>query len=360
MGSVSAPEVEGLRNQALLDKIDKLRELNVGTKVSLPQLVVVGDQSSGKSSVLESLTGFSFPRDVGLCTRYATQIRCRREPQNSVHITIIPRPDATDDIKQRLQSFRHVADAIEGKGFAEIFKKANAAMGIRPAGPASGRSGGASDDGLNTFSEDILSIDISGPDQPALTVIDVPGIFRAATPGLTTESDISLVTAMVKRYMKDERTIILAVIPCNVDIATQEILELAKEADPQGSRTMGVLTKPDLVLERTMKQTILDLVRGRRQYLKLGYCVVQNRSSDDANSTLKMRDEKERAFFQQDPWSTIASSKRVGVSALKVRLRDLLMDVSKREFPMVKAGKRPSSLSMFAWRANCYFFFSLF
>ncbi|KAI8945910.1 P-loop containing nucleoside triphosphate hydrolase protein [Xylaria longipes] len=66
----------GLGNQAVLTKIDKLRELNIGTIIPLPQIVVVGDQSSGKSSLLESLTGFAFPRAPGLCTRYATQITC--------------------------------------------------------------------------------------------------------------------------------------------------------------------------------------------------------------------------------------------------------------------------------------------
>lgn len=340
MGSTQG-NVEGLGHQALLDKIDKLRELNVGTMVPLPQLVVVGDQSSGKSSVLESLTGFSFPRAAGLCTRYATQITCRREPRRSVSITIMPRPNANDVLKQRLKRFRRYVDvdAIDGQDLASIFEEASLAMGIRSGAGVSDDEEEDEDYDLITFSEDILKIEVSGPDQPALTVIDVPGIFRTATPGLTTESDISLVTSMVKNYMKDSRTIILAVIPCNVDIATQEILKLAKDADPPGFRTMGVLTKPDLAPERAMQQNILDLIQGKRQDLKLGYCVVKNRGADDKDSTLKMRNDAERAYFREEPWSAIASSNRVGISALKVRLRDLLMDISKREFPKVKAGK---------------------
>ncbi|KAK8038602.1 hypothetical protein PG993_007013 [Apiospora rasikravindrae] len=82
----------GLGNQATLTKIDKLRELNVGALIPLPQLVAVGDQSSGKSSVLESVTGFSFPRAAGLCTRYATQITCRRAAEKRIFISIIPPP----------------------------------------------------------------------------------------------------------------------------------------------------------------------------------------------------------------------------------------------------------------------------
>lgn len=335
MGSITKTEnpIEGLGNQALLDKIDRLRELNVGSIVSLPQLIVVGDQSSGKSSVLESLTGFSFPRATGLCTRYATQITCRREPNSSFLITIIPRPDANETLKQRLRNFHRCLDKMDAQDLADIFEDANHAMGIRS---GDGLANGADDD-LITFSEDILKIEINGPDQPGLTVIDVPGIFRTPDPGRTTDNDITLVTSMVKRYMNDSRTIILAVIPCNVDIATQEILRLAKDADPNGFRTMGVLTKPDLAPERAMQQNILDLIQGRRQDLKLGYCVVKNRGADDESSSLQKRDEDERVFFRREPWSS-ASPGQMGSDALKTRLRDLLMDISKKEFPKVKNG----------------------
>lgn len=128
MGSVSGPYIStpvarGLGNQALLDKIDRLRELHVGGLVSLPQLVAVGDQSSGKSSVLESLTGFAFPRAAGLCTRYATQITCRRESLHSVTVSIIPRPGADDAANARLRKFRRSVDAVSGAGLVDIFEE---------------------------------------------------------------------------------------------------------------------------------------------------------------------------------------------------------------------------------------------
>ena len=123
-----------------------------------------------------------------------------------------------------------------------------------------------------------------------MTVIDVPGIFNNATPGLTTEDDIDLVRSMVKRYMQDSRTIILAVIPCNVDIATQEILKLASHADPEGQRTMGVLTKPDLAIEQAVKATVIDLLMGKRNDLQLGYVAVKNRSSGKSFFPYHIRD----------------------------------------------------------------------
>lgn len=123
--------------------------------------------------------------------------------------------------------------------------------------------------------------------------------------------------------------------PCNVDPATQEILKLAKEADPDGIRTMGVLTKPDLATERTTQDTVIDIVQGRRNKLKLGYYVVKNRSADDNTSTASDRHAAEEAFFMAPPWSSIATN--CGTPVLTARLRELLMEISKRELPKVKS-----------------------
>jgi hypothetical protein len=122
--------------------------------------------------------------------------------------------------------------------------------------------------------------------------------------------------------------------PCNVDIATQEILKLAETADPDGVRTMGVLTKPDLATERATQDAVIDLVLGKRNPLKLGYWVVKNRSADDETSTLAERLSAEKAFFMSPQWSNIMD--RCGVISLQNRLRGLLMEISKQEFPHVK------------------------
>src|SRR5438034_739145 len=87
------------------------------------------------------------------------------------------------------------------------------------------------------FSEDILKIEVYGPDEDHLTVIDVPGIFRKPTGGVTTKEDMGLVKGLVQRYIRNDGTIILAVIPANVDVATQEILTLAADFDRSGERT---------------------------------------------------------------------------------------------------------------------------
>lgn len=193
------------------------------------------------------------------------------------------------------------------------------------------------DPSLCTFSNHTLKIEICGPEQEHFTIIDVPGIFRVSSPPFTTDADVDLVRNMVEFYIQNSRTIILAVLPSNVDITTQEILKMAEKADPGGVRTMGVLTKPDLVTEVASRKAIKDLVLGKGKQLRLGYCVVKNRSADDAQSTGAQRLAQEQAFFGRSEWREIASSGRCGIESLKTRLRDLLMNITKQEFPHVKA-----------------------
>ncbi|KAL8725422.1 MAG: hypothetical protein Q9181_006421, partial [Wetmoreana brouardii] len=131
-------------------------------------------------------------------------------------------------------------------------------------------------EGQSNFSDDIFRIELCGPGKSHLSVIDVPGIFRTTEKGKTTEEDKLLVKNMVRRYIKNPRTIVLAVVAANIDVATTEILDMAAEVDQSGQRTLGILTKPDLV-DKGAEQDTMDLVRGRKKKLKLGYCVVRNR-----------------------------------------------------------------------------------
>lgn len=123
--------------------------------------------------------------------------------------------------------------------------------------------------------------------------------------------------------------------PCNVDVATQEILKLAEAADPGGIRTMGVLTKPDLATEEATRRAIIGLVLGKGNTLRLGHFIVKNRSADDNTSTLSDRAMAEKAFFTDRAWSSIRD--RCGVPNLKARLHELLMHISNQEFPIVRA-----------------------
>lgn len=123
--------------------------------------------------------------------------------------------------------------------------------------------------------------------------------------------------------------------PCPSDIATQQIFERAEEVDPEGKRTIGVLTKPDLLHEKATTDTVIELVKGNRKPLKLGYFVVRNRGADDLSSSLSQRHAVESGFFNEYPWSQLDKA-RLGIAALRLRLRELLMDRTSHEFPNVR------------------------
>jgi phage gp29-like protein len=103
----------------LLDIIDKLRSQGISRFVDLPQIIVCGDQSSGKSSVLEAISGMSFPTKDNLCTRFATELILRRNPLVGVKVHINPGPDRSDEEKKRLRALAHVLHDLDISGVVE-------------------------------------------------------------------------------------------------------------------------------------------------------------------------------------------------------------------------------------------------
>ncbi len=185
-----------------------------------------------------------------------------------------------------------------------------------------------------TFSDDVLKIEIQGPNEQHLSVIDVPGIFKKITAGVTTRNDMDMVRKMVSSYMENPRSIILAVIPANVDVATQEILDMAEERDPQGQRTLGVLTKPDLV-DKGAEQSVVDIVEGKSHSLNLGWCIVKNPGQQELTKSLTDRSIAEKSFFKiKDPWTKLPKD-RIGTEALRNRLVEILGEMVQREFSKV-------------------------
>lgn len=201
-----------------------------------------------------------------------------------------------------------------------------------------GLAEGSSDvgDTKKSFANDVLKIEICGPQQEHLSVIDVPGIFRKTTSGVTTKADMAMVRNMVSSYMQNPRSAMLAVIPANVDIGTQEILDMAEQCDPNGERTLGVLTKPDLVDEGA-EQAIVDIIEGRSHALNLGWCVVRNSGQQQLQDSTVERHAREKLFFTSEaPWNKLAKD-RVGIPALHTLLVEILGELIRREFPNVRS-----------------------
>ena len=193
--------------------------------------------------------------------------------------------------------------------------------------------GSASGQRTQTFTEDVLRLEISGPDEEHFSVIDVPGIFKRTTSGVTTKEDIALVNNMVHDYMSNPRSVMLTVIPCNTDIATQEILEKADDLDPEGLRTFGILTKPDLV-DESAEGPVLELLNGLKHQLRLGWHLLRNPGQKELDSHSKTRQELEREFLRKAPWNKVARDK-FGIDSLRNRLQEILAEHIRREFPKV-------------------------
>jgi hypothetical protein len=119
---------QGLAEPVMLEKIDKLFACGVGELVDLPQIVVVGDQSSGKSSVLEGLIQKPLPRDAGLCTRFATQIVFRRSTQQHVLVSIIPDRDASREHVNLVKAWGRSVPDLDPDTFKEIMTEVSDAQ----------------------------------------------------------------------------------------------------------------------------------------------------------------------------------------------------------------------------------------
>lgn len=293
----------------LLDIIDKLRSKGISRYVGLPEIIVCGDQSAGKSSVLEAISGMAFPTKDNLCTRFATELILRRHAIPSVKASIIPGPGRLPEEKESLCRFQVELDLTK-PDMGLVVGKAKEAMGLSEA---------------KAFSTDILRVELCGPSQPHLTMVDLPGLFRAGNRDQSVK-DAEIVRKMVRGYVKRPRSIILAVVSAKSDFALQEITELARELDPKGSRTLGLITKPDaLDAGSDSEAAYVKLAENKDVAFRLGWHILKNRDYKMRDATSTERDEAEERFFESGIWATM-NPRQLGVKSLKPRLSNVLKD----------------------------------
>lgn len=290
--------------RSLLDLIDKLQFAQLDD-VKLPQIVVVGDQSAGKSSVLEALTGTPFPREAGACTRFATEIRMRRAKETRLKVSIIPDKNRPQSDQARL--LQYGGDVTGDTPFDAMMRDATELIAPRS---IPGRFA----------ARDILVVEKSGPDMPLLTLVDLPGLVRVANRDQS-ENDIQTIEALSDRYMKSSRTIILAVIGGNNDYVQAPILKKARHFDPKGSRTIGVLTKPDMTERIGLEDKFIELVTNKDQEnsCKLGWFVLLNPGPGEQWQTPEDRANREAEFFSRGKWATLPPE-MWGIGALRAKL----------------------------------------
>lgn len=297
--------------KVLLDCIDSLRSLGVGKLVNLPQIIVVGDQSSGKSSVLEAISRVRFPVKGGLCTRFATELVLRKKPKEELVVKIrANNPDRQPDFNER----RFSKDDLPA-----IIEEAKKLMGVG--------------DDASSFSEDTLRVEVSGPDLEPLTLVDLPGFYHAGTSDQSPEG-ISTVLRLVERYMKQKNSIILAVVSAKNEIVQQKVLGEVQKHDPMRERTMGIVTKPDTLTPGSLEEEkYVQLAKNQEtsHIFKHGWHVLRNRDgqeSDERNAgaertSNESRDNAEKKFFDSGVWANYSSNNK-GVGSLRHKLSKVL------------------------------------
>ena len=178
----------------------------------------------------------------------------------------------------------------------------------------------------------MLRVEISGPNLPQLTIVDLPGIIHSGGKQQT-EADVKLVTRLVKSYMENQRSIILTVVTAKNDISNQIVLTMARAVDPEGSRTLGVITKPDTLHPGSNSElTFMELAKNDNIKFHLGWHVLRNRDFDTKDVSSALRDEAEAEFFAQGVWQTLPR-KTVGIDALRGRLSRVLLEHITTELP---------------------------
>ncbi|KAK7751822.1 hypothetical protein SLS62_006308 [Diatrype stigma] len=275
----------------LLDCIDRLRLQGIDHLISLPQIIVCGDQSSGKSSVLEAISGVPFPVKGNLCTRFPTELVLRRAAEKGVRISIVPHNSINDSKESGLAEFQEELDGFEG--FPTLIEKAQVAMGISTQGKG--------------FSKDLLR------KQSSL--------------------DVQLVQSVVKDYMKQPRSIILAVVSAKNDFANQVVLKFARSIDRNGTRTMSIITKPDTLSPGSeSEKSFLSLARNEEVNFDLGWHVLKNMDTEKGSTLLHQRNAEEARFFKDNVWRDLPSS-MLGILELRTRLSDVLLRQIATELP---------------------------
>ena len=171
---------------------------------------------------------------------------------------------------------------------------------------------------------------------PDLTLIDLPGITRIALKGSDQDENIEKVTKdMALRYVGDIRTIILCVIPANADMTTSDALQMARQIDPKGIRTVGVITKIDIMDAGTNAKKMLS---GQEVPLRLGYVGVKNRSQQDITDKKKVRQalKDERSWFENHPLYSSLPQNMLGTTSLTSKCTKIMFTHIKTHLPDIQ------------------------
>ncbi|KAJ7605171.1 P-loop containing nucleoside triphosphate hydrolase protein [Roridomyces roridus] len=338
---LSASEYANRRKQ-LLALMSQLRSVGAQGELDLPRIAVIGNQSAGKSSVVEAISGINVPRDSGTCTRCPLECRLASAPEWACRISIRREFDF---------SGRRIAGEVSEIPFGDLIRNRDEVeMMLRRAQLAvldptleiarimrmelKELKETLQDRRTAEFSKNVVCIDLEGPDLTDVQFVDLPGIIQNASPAV-----IRLVEEMVVDNIKGN-CLILVAIPMTDDIENQKAMTLAREQDPDGIRTIGVLTKPDLLStgSTTARALWLDVLEGRRHSLHHGYYCTRQPDDEERTDQITTAEARsvEAAFFQQTaPWADCTEQQRLGTPNLVSTLSRCLVQMIGETLPRI-------------------------
>uniref|UniRef100_A0A4W5RFC0 Interferon-induced GTP-binding protein Mx n=2 Tax=Hucho hucho TaxID=62062 RepID=A0A4W5RFC0_9TELE len=290
-----------------IDLVDDMRSIGIDKELPLPTIAVVGDQSSGKSSVLESLSEVALPRGTGIVTRCPLLLQLCNDKAVKWKAVI-----------SYGEKFRHEFDKP-----SEVVRLVEQAQNV-----LAGKGVG--------ICEDLITLKITSSTVCDLSLIDLPGITRVAVKGQP-EDIGAQIKNLITKFIKNKTTIILVVVPCNVDIATTEALKMAQEMDPEGTRTLAILTKPDLI-DQGAEKNVLEIVHNRVIFLNMGYVIVKCRGQKqiDENMSITRAIEEELEFFRNHKhFRSLLREEKATTKCLATKLSNALVKQIKKYLPQM-------------------------
>ncbi|KAG6828831.1 hypothetical protein H0H87_000659 [Tephrocybe sp. NHM501043] len=344
----SAPPTQGIglsnptlsqSSRQMLDLVNRLHSTGVQVDIDLPQIAVIGSQSAGKSSLIESISGITLPRAAGTCTRCPTEVRLSHTTEPWKCIVSIRIDDngkvRTEKFGDTITRKADVEERIKRAQWAILNPTLRTAHGVR-------HFLTGDDHGVNlelSFSSCFVSLQISGPDVADLSFCDLPGLIAGV--GMTgNRSDIDLVKGLVATYIKRPSCIILLTVACETDFQNQGAQEMAKQYDPEGKRTVGVLTKPDRI-PTGEEPNWISILRNEKEPLENGWYCVKQPSSSQINAGMTWDDARksEQEFFDSAAaWSELDSiyKKYLRTGNLVERLSSILSDLIAKRLPEIQ------------------------
>ncbi|KAF9461844.1 P-loop containing nucleoside triphosphate hydrolase protein [Collybia nuda] len=323
----------------MLDLVNRLHSTGVQVDIDLPQIAVIGSQSAGKSSLIESISGITLPRAAGTCTRCPTECRLSRSNEPWKCVVFLLR---MQNGQMHSEQFGSPIMESEKSKVEDRIRRAQRAI-LNPSGQSNyyltvDHINDTSDAELS-FSRDCVSLQISGPDVADLSFCDLPGLIASVGKG-GNKNDIQLVESLATSYIRKPSCIILLTVACETDFQNQGAQELAKGYDPEGKRTIGVLTKPDRIPSGE-EPNWLPFIRNEKEPLQNNWYCVKQPSSNELKQGMTWRDARknEDHFFSvTSPWCDLDAvyKKYLGTSSLVDRLSNILSDLIFKRVPEIQ------------------------